>query len=144
MVKRASILPSSDQVCTELFNEFKTTVHGEDTLDIRRLLTGLMLLVSEKVSVTARLQYYFSIYDMKNESVILRAAFTDFITAVYRNCNEVVDAQRAADKYVKIIFAVNTQSPDYMTFQEFRSLVLIQPQILSYLELVDLSDEEVE
>lgn len=144
MVKRASILPSSDQVCTELFNEFKTTVHGEDTLDIRRLLTGLMLLVSEKVSVTARLQYYFSIYDMKNEGVILRAAFTDFITAVYRNCNEVVDAQRAADKYVKIIFAVNTQSPDYMTFQEFRSLVLIQPQILSYLELVDLSDEEVE
>lgn len=144
MVKRASILPSSDQVCTELFNEFKTTVHGEDTLDIRRLLTGLMPLVSEKVSVTARLQYYFSIYDMKNEGVILRAAFTDFITAVYRNCNEVVDAQRAADKYVKIIFAVNTQSPDYMTFQEFRSLVLIQPQILSYLELVDLSDEEVE
>lgn len=143
-MKRASILPSSDQVCTELFNEFKTTVHGEDTLDIRRLLTGLMLLVSEKVSVTARLQYYFSIYDMKNEGVILRAAFTDFITAVYRNCNEVVDAQRAADKYVKIIFAVNTQSPDYMTFQEFRSLVLIQPQILSYLELVDLSDEEVE
>ena len=55
-----------------------------------------------------------------------------------------VDPQRAADKYVKIIFAVNTQSPDYMTFQEFRSLVLIQPQILSYLELVDLSDEEVE
>lgn len=144
MVKRASILPSSDQVCTELFNEFKTTVHGEDTLDIRRLLTGLMPLVSEKVSVTARLQYYFSIYDMKNEGVILRAAFTDFITAVYRNCNEVADPQRAADKYVKIIFAVNTQSPDYMTFQEFRSLVLIQPQILSYLELVDLSDEEVE
>lgn len=144
MVKRASILPSSDQVCTELFNEFKTTVHGEDTLDIRRLLTGLMPLVSEKVSVTARLQYYFSIYDMKNEGVIQRAAFTDFITAVYRNCNEVVDPQRAADKYVKIIFAVNTQSPDYMTFQEFRSLVLIQPQILSYLELVDLSDEEVE
>ena len=143
-MKRASILPSSDQVCTELFNEFKTTVHGEDTLDIRRLLTGLMLVVSEKVSVTARLQYYFSIYDMKNEGVILRAAFTDFITAVYRNCNEVVDPQRAADKYVKIIFAVNTQSPDYMTFQEFRSLVLIQPQILSYLELVDLSDEEVE
>lgn len=144
MVKRASILPSCDQICTELFNEFKTTVHGEDTLDIRRLLTGLMPLVSEKVSVTARLQYYFSIYDMKNEGVILRAAFTDFITAVYRNCNEVVDPQRAADKYVKIIFAVNTQSPDYMTFQEFRSLVLIQPQILSYLELVDLSDEEVE
>ena len=143
-MKRASILPSSDQVCTGLFNEFKTTVHGEDTLDIRRLLTGLMPLVSEKVSVTARLQYYFSIYDMKNEGVILRAAFTDFITAVYRNCNEVVDPQRAADKYVKIIFAVNTQSPDYMTFQEFRSLVLIQPQILSYLELVDLSDEEVE
>lgn len=144
MVKRASILPSCDQICTELFNEFKTTVHGEDTLDIRRLLTGLMPLVSEKVSVMARLQYYFSIYDMKNEGVILRAAFTDFITAVYRNCNEVVDPQRAADKYVKIIFAVNTQSPDYMTFQEFRSLVLIQPQILSYLELVDLSDEEVE
>lgn len=143
-MKRASILPSCDQICTELFNEFKTTVHGEDTLDIRRLLTGLMPLVSEKVSVTARLQYYFSIYDMKNEGVILRAAFTDFITAVYRNCNEVVDPQRAADKYVKIIFAVNTQSPDYMTFQEFRSLVLIQPQILSYLELVDLSDEEVE
>ena len=144
MVKRASILPSCDQLCTELFNEFKTTVHGEDMLDIRRLLTGLVPLVTEKVPVTSRLQYYFSIYDMKNEGVILRAAFTDFITAVYRNCSEVVDPQRAADKYVKIIFAVNTQSPDYMTFQEFRSLVLIQPQILSYLELVDLSDEEVE
>ena len=145
VVKRAGILPpNSETLCTELFNEYKMKSKGEVIVDIRRLLTGLMPCVSGKVSIPARLQYYFSVYDMKNEGVILRSAFTDFITAVYVNCDEVVDPQRAADKYVKIVFAVNTQSPDVITFQEFRSLVLIQPQILSYLELIDLSDEEVE
>ena len=145
VVKRAGILPpNSETLCTELFNEYKMKSKGEVIVDIRRLLTGLMPCVSGKVSIPARLQYYFSVYDMKNEGVILRSAFTDFITAVYVNCDEVVDPQRAADKYVKIVFAVNTQSPDVITFQEFLSLVLIQPQILSYLELIDLSDEEVE
>lgn len=144
-MKRASILPpNSETLCTELFNEYKMKNRGEMMVDIRRLLTGLMRCVSEKVPIPTRLQYYFSVYDMKNEGVILRSAFTDFITAVYANCEEVADPQRAADKYVKIVFAVNTQSPDVITFQEFRSLVLIQPQILSYLELIDLSDEEVE
>lgn len=30
-----------------------------------------------------RLQYYFSLFDMKNEGVIIRPAFRDFIIAVY-------------------------------------------------------------
>ena len=99
-----------------------------------------------------RLQYYFSLFDMKNEGVIIRPAFRDFIIAVndwnghlntrYRECGTVLDVEHSAEKYVKIIFAVNTQSSDYMTFQEFRSLVLIQPQIISYLELVDISEDE--
>ena len=54
------------------------------------------------------------------------------------------DVQRAADKYVNIIFAVNTQSPDVMSFQEFRSLILMQPQIGTFLQLVDLQTEEWE
>lgn len=53
-----------------------------------------------------------------------------------------LDVEHAAEKYVKIVFAVNTQSGDAMTFQEFRSLVLIQPQIVSYLELIDVSEDE--
>ena len=53
-----------------------------------------------------------------------------------------MDVEHAAEKYVKIVFAVNTQSSDAMTFQEFRSLVLIQPQIVSYLELIDVDEDD--
>ena len=53
-----------------------------------------------------------------------------------------VDVEHAAEKYVKIVFAVNTQSSDGMTFQEVRSLVLIHPQIVSYLELIDVDEDE--
>lgn len=87
------------------------------------------------------MQYYFSVYDMKNEGVIIKQAFTDFISVVYEDC-KVEDVERAAEKYVKIVFTVNTQSPDVMTYQEFRSLVVIQPQIINYLQLIDISEDE--
>lgn len=34
------------------------------------------------MDVNTRLQYYFSIFDMKGEGLIIRPAFLDFITAV--------------------------------------------------------------
>ena len=63
------------------------------------------------------------------------------LSVVYEDC-KVEDVDRAAEKYVKIVFAVNTQSSDTMTYQEFYSLVVIQPQIVNYLQLVDISEEE--
>ena len=78
---------------------------------------------------------------MKNEGIMIKQSFTDFISVVYEDC-KVEDVDRAAEKYIKIVFAVNTQSPDVMTYQEFYSLVVIQPQIVNYLQLVDISEEE--
>ena len=68
-------------------------------------------------------------------------SFTLILTTRYENCREVRDPIRAADKYVNIVFAVNTQSHDSMTFQEFRSLLLMQPQISTFLQVVDLQEE---
>lgn len=144
VLKKEGILYIKDpHALTELFNQYKCTREGKQVVDIRFLLKGVLSLVNEKIDVMTRLQYYFSLFDMKNEGVIIRPAFRDFIIAVYRECGTVLDVEHSAEKYVKIIFAVNTQSSDYMTFQEFRSLVLIQPQIISYLELVDISEDDI-
>lgn len=102
---------------------------------------GIMREINYQIDIQTRLQYYFSVYDMKNEGVIIKQAFTDFISVVYEDC-KVEDVERAAEKYVKIVFTVNTQSPDVMTYQEFRSLVVIQPQIINYLQLIDISEDE--
>lgn len=135
----------------EIFREYARIRRGEQIVDIREVLIGMISSVTEKVGlmgddnqqidVQTRLQYYFSVYDMKNEGVIIKQAFMDFISAVYEDC-KVEDVERAAEKYVKIVFAVNTQSPDVMTYQEFRSLVVIQPQIINYLQLIDISEDE--
>ena len=61
--------------------------------------------------------------------------------ARYEKCPQITDVARAADKYVSIVFAVNTQQPDSMSFQEFRSIVLMQPQIATFLHIVDVSVE---
>ena len=77
---------------------------------------------------------------MKNEGIISKQAFSDFISVVYESCR-VNDIDRAASKYVKIVFSVNTQSSEFMTYQEFRSLVVVQPEIINYLQLVDISED---
>ena len=68
-------------------------------------------------------------------------SFAFILITRYENCHEVRDPNRAADKYVNIVFAVNTQSHNCMTFQEFRSLLLMQPQISAFLQVVDLQEE---
>ena len=45
----------------------------------------------EKVDVSTRLQYYFSIFDMKGEGVMIRPAFLDFINAVFALSGEWAD-----------------------------------------------------
>ena len=77
---------------------------------------------------------------MKNEGIISKQSFSDFISVVYESCR-VNDIDRAASKYVKIVFSVNTQSSEFMTYQEFRSLVVVQPEIINYLQLVDISED---
>ena len=150
---RKEVIPlQNTSVCVELFKEYQRTRSSSLIVDIREVLIGLMFLVQEKVDAYVRLLYYFSVFDLKSEGVISRSSVHDLITAVYvfsdrvidryESCHEVTDVQRAADKYVNIIFAVNTQSPDVMSFQEFRSLILMQPQIGTFLQLVDLQAEE--
>ena len=77
---------------------------------------------------------------MKSEGIISKQAFSDFISVVYESCH-VNDIDRAASKYVKIVFSVNTQSSEFMTYQEFRSLVVVQPEIINYLHLIDVSED---
>ena len=125
----------------EIFRQYARMRHGQQIVDIREVLTGFINTVTEKIDIHTRLQYVFGVYDMKNEGVLIKQAFTDFISVVYEDCN-VEDVERAAEKYVKIVFAVNTQSPDSMTYQEFYSLVVIQPQIVNYLQLVDISEDD--
>lgn len=155
------IIPTqSTQAITTLYREYQRPRTAGLIVDIRDVLVGMMFMVKEKVDPYIKLFYYFSVFDMKSEGVIPRMAVRDLMVAVYvkwfennrfiiiiiiidryENCREVHDVQRAADKYINIVFAVNTQSHDCMTFQEFRSLLLMQPQISTFLQVVDLDEE---
>ncbi|KAK8801850.1 hypothetical protein WA588_006134 [Blastocystis sp. NMH] len=145
MLMRDGVIPSQDQnVYLELFNQYKRQRSGSCIVDIREVLIGLMFIVSEPLDASVRLFYFFGVFDFINEGTIPRCAFCDLITAVYEKCPQITDVARAAEKYVSIVFAVNTQQPDTMSFQEFRSIVLMQPQIATFLHIVDVSLESEE
>ena len=48
----------------------------------------------------------------------------------------------AMEKAVSMIFSLNTRSGNTMTFSEFNTLALVQPQIFGFLRLLELPDDD--